>query len=67
METFMNGAMVIEGALLSFLLSLWMTWIGLRGLFRLLSATSSPTAGRIVQPIRFVANRELGIRQHDAA
>ena len=44
METFMNGAMVIEGGLLSFLLALWMTWTGLRGLFRLLPATSAPAA-----------------------
>jgi hypothetical protein len=67
METFMNGAMMIEGAMLSFLLALWMTWIGLRGLFRLMPATSSPAAGRIVQPIRFVANRQQGNRRRDAA
>ena len=36
METFMSGAMVIEAALLSFLLALWMTWLGLCGLFRLM-------------------------------
>jgi hypothetical protein len=67
METFMNGAMMIEGAMLSFLLALWMTWIGLRGLFRLMPATSSPAAGRIVQPIRFGANRQQGNRRRDAA
>ena len=39
METFMNGAMVIEGALFSFLLGLCMTWLGLHGLFRLMPAT----------------------------
>jgi len=27
METFMSGAMVIEAALLSFSLALWMTWL----------------------------------------
>ena len=32
METFINDAMVIEGALLSFFLALWMTWLGLSGL-----------------------------------
>ncbi len=42
METYMSGAMVIEGALLSFLLALWMTWIGLRGLFWLVLFTSRP-------------------------
>jgi hypothetical protein len=67
METFMNGAMMIEGALLSFLLSLWMTWIGLRGLFRLMPAMSSPATSRSGQPIRFVANRQQGNRRRDAA
>ena len=67
METFMSGAMVIEGALLSFLLALWTTWLGLRGLFRLMPATSSPAAGRTVQPIRFVPNRQQGNRRRDAA
>jgi hypothetical protein len=52
METFMNGAMVIEGALLSFLVALWMTWLGLRGLFRLMPATSQS-----VRPVRFAANQ----------
>jgi hypothetical protein len=67
METFMNGAVVIEGAMLSFLLALWMTWIGLRGLFRLMPVTSSQAASRIVQPIRFVANQQQGNRQSNAA
>ena len=51
METYMNGAMVIEGALLSFLLALWMTWMGLRGLFRLMPATSSLSAARQSGPL----------------
>jgi len=67
METFMSGVMVIEGALLSFLLALWMTWIGLRGLFRLMPATSSPATRHVGQPIRLVANRQVGNRQRDAA
>ena len=62
MGNFMSGAMVIEGALLSFLLALWMTWLGLRGLFRLMPVTS-----RVVQPIRFVANLQQGNRRRDAA
>jgi len=62
METFMNGAMVIEGALLSFLLALCMTWLGLHGLFRLM-----PVTAKIVQPIRLVAGREMGTRRRDAA
>jgi hypothetical protein len=62
METFMNAAIVIEAALLSFLLALCMTWLGLYGLFRLMPATA-----KIVQPIRLVANREIGDRQSSAA
>jgi hypothetical protein len=62
METFMSGAMVIEGALLSFLLALCMTWLGLHGLFRLM-----PVTAKIVQPIQLVASRQIGNRQRDAA
>jgi hypothetical protein len=45
-ETFINDAMVIEGALLSFLLALWMTWLGLSGLFRVIPATIRANSGR---------------------
>ena len=62
METFMSGAMVIEGAILSFLLALWMTWLGLRGLFWLMPVTT-----QIAQPIRFVANQQQANRRRDAA
>ena len=62
METFMSGAMVIEGALLSFLLALCMTWLGLHGLFRLM-----PVTAKVVQPIQLVANGQIGNRQRDAA
>ncbi|HXP80803.1 MAG TPA: hypothetical protein VN976_12940 [Verrucomicrobiae bacterium] len=58
----MSGAMVIEGALLSFLLALCMTWLGLNGLFRLM-----PVTAKIVQPIQLVANGQIGNRQRDAA
>ncbi len=67
METFMSGAMVIEGALLSFLLALWMTWLGLRGLFRLMPVTARAVTSHIVQPIQFVANRQEANRRIDAA
>ena len=67
METFMSGAMVIEGAMLSFLLALWMTWLVLRGLFRLMPVTSTPVTDHTFQPIRFVANRQQGNRRRDAA
>lgn len=61
METFMNGAVVIEGALFSFLLALCMTWLGLHGLFRLIPATA-----KIVQPIRLVADGHESNRQSHA-
>jgi hypothetical protein len=62
MDTFMNGAMVIEGALLSFFVALWMTWLGLRGLFRLMPATSQS-----VQRIRFAATQQQGNRRREVA
>ncbi len=39
METWMSGAMLIEATTLSFLVALWITWMSLRGLFRMLPAT----------------------------
>jgi hypothetical protein len=39
MGTWMDGAMLIEITMLSFLLALWLTWMSLRGLFQLISAT----------------------------
>ena len=62
METFMNGAIVVETALLSFLLALCMTWLGLHGLFRLL-----PVTAKMVQPVRLVSNRQSGDRRTSAA
>ncbi len=41
METLMNGTVMVDGALLSFLLAVWMTWLGLRGLFSLMPAKRS--------------------------
>jgi hypothetical protein len=62
METFMSAAMVIEGVMLSFLLALWMTWLALRGLFRLMPVTT-----QVLQPIRFVANRQIANRRRETA
>lgn len=61
METFMNGAIVIEGMVLSFLLALWMTWMALRGLFRLL-----PGAPNHAEPARFAANGQGGMQRGTA-
>ncbi len=47
METFMSAVMVIEAGLLSSLLAVWLTWLGLRGLFEMM-----PAANRQAQSIR---------------
>lgn len=49
METFMNGAMVVEGALFSVLLALWITWLALRGLFRLMPVPTRES--RTIHPL----------------
>jgi hypothetical protein len=67
METFLSDAVVVEGALFSFLLALWMTWMGLRGLFRLMSIMSQPITVRVVQPIRFFADQQETSRRSNAA
>lgn len=36
MEPWMSRAMVIEAVMLSFLVALWIAWMSLRGLFRML-------------------------------
>jgi hypothetical protein len=59
METWMSGAVLVEVTMVSFLVSLWIAWISLRGLFRVLPATR-PSA----VPIR--SARERGI-DHRAA
>ena len=62
MEAFMNGAVLIETTLLSILLALWVAWLGLRGLFRLM-----PGARLEAVPIRFVARRGAGASRNHAA
>jgi hypothetical protein len=39
MENFISDAVVIQGAVFSVLLALFMTWLGLSGLFRVLPGT----------------------------
>jgi hypothetical protein len=62
MESFMDVAMLIEAAMLSFLLALWITWLGLRGLFRLLPGAKFDAA-----PIRIAARRAAGAPSRNAA
>ena len=42
MESFLNGAVMIEAGLLSVLLALWITWLALRGLFHGCSMSLQP-------------------------
>jgi len=62
MESFMSAMMVIEAALLSSLLAVWMTWMALRGLFELMPTTSRP-----VPPIRFQAGAQKWIQKRREA
>jgi hypothetical protein len=58
METWMSGTVMVEAGMLSFLLALWIAWMSLRGLFRLLPATKT-----VAIPIRSAAQpvtRSLG-------
>jgi hypothetical protein len=67
METFLSEAVVLEAALVSVLLALWMTWLGLRGLLWLMPATGSSAPSRNAQPVRLAENLRQGYRRRDAA
>jgi hypothetical protein len=60
MEPILNGTIVIQGVLLSFLLALWITWLALRGLFRLMPLTSTSVVGRAVHLSHRLAQRQRG-------
>jgi hypothetical protein len=62
MRSFMSATFLVEVVFLSFLLALWITWWGLRGLFRML-----PAASRTVAPVRYVANRRAEHKIRHAA
>lgn len=62
METWMSGAMVVEATMLSFLMALWISWMSLRGLFRLL-----PGAKLHAIPIRADVQRAPQSMDRDAA
>ncbi len=40
MESLMNGLVLAQATLISFLLALWLAWLGLSGLLRMLPATN---------------------------
>jgi len=57
MQRFMDAAILIQATMLSFLLALWITRLGLRGLFRLMMGS-----GLDPVPIRIAARRVAGSR-----
>jgi hypothetical protein len=67
MDTFMSEAIVLEAVLISVLLALWVTWLLLLGLFRLMPATTTAAAIRPARPIRLIANRQQASPRRDAA
>lgn len=58
MESFMSGAMVVEAGLLSVLLAVWITWLGLRGMFWLMPGMSRGPASQAAGPVRVTADRQ---------
>jgi hypothetical protein len=51
MELLMNGAMLVEAVLLSFLVALWLTWLAMRGVFCLMPVTVRPAMVREVRQV----------------
>lgn len=66
METLMNGATVVEGALISLLLALWITWLALRGLFGLMPNAARAIAPRKVEPRYFIVRRQGASARNEA-
>ena len=62
METWTSGAILIEAAMLSFLTALWIAWMTLRVLFRMLPATRLNAV-----PIRSAAHLRTGAMDRHAA
>ena len=58
MESFMSGAMVVQAGLLSVLLAVWITWLGLRGMFWLLPGMGRGSASQAAEPIRVTVDHQ---------
>jgi hypothetical protein len=67
MEALLNGSILIEATVLSFLLALWVAWLSLRGLFRLMPVTSAATTRSIALDSHPVAQVQDAVRQIRAA
>lgn len=66
MESILDVTILVEAVLLSFLLSLWITWLALRGLFRLMPAIA-PLARPLPQPVAVARVRQFRVRRSEAA
>lgn len=67
MDTFMGEAVILEATLGSVLLALWLTWLLMLGLFRLMPATAQANANGPARPIRLVANGQRANERRNAA
>jgi hypothetical protein len=67
METLLNGSILMATVLLSFLPALWMAWLSLRGLFRLMPLTSAATAQRTAPESRWIARKQDAVVRSRAA
>jgi hypothetical protein len=63
MQALMGGVMLIEATLLSFLLAVWLSWMVLGGLFRVLPLSLRPQA----IPVRLAPRRVSGSYRDKAA
>jgi len=67
MELLMNGAMLVEAVLLSFLLAMWLTWLAMRGVLCLMPVTVRPVAVREVRQVPpMVSGRNVHPRREAA-
>lgn len=67
MEILMNGAMLVEVVLVSFLLALWLTWLAMRGVFCLMPVTVGPATEREVPPVPpMLSGRDVCARREAA-
>ena len=56
MQALMGGVMLIEATVFAFLLALWLSWMALRGLFRMMPLSPRPQ-GVPVRPAQRTSSR----------
>lgn len=67
LEPLMNGAVLVEAVLLSFLLALWLTWLAMRGVFCLMPVTVRPSTVREVRQVPPMLSGRDGRTRREAA